>query len=310
MQGPAFDAPHPHTGHWQRPGPWSIVPGMDDLSPPSVAPVRVDALLREAAARIGREDAEPLLVHALGVDRAWLFAHAGDPVGSDAAGRYRALVARREAGEPVAYLTGRRGFWTLDLEVTADTLIPRPETELLVELALARIAPEEPARIADLGTGSGAIALALASERPLAAVLATDVDKATLAVAVRNAQAHALGNVWFRRGDWTAALGRDRFDLIASNPPYIAAGDPHLARGDLRHEPPRALSAGADGLDAIRAIVSAAPRHLVSGGWLLLEHGLEQGAEARALLARAGFVEVETVQDLERRDRVTLGRLE
>lgn len=277
------------------------------LMPPD--PIRVDALLRQAAARIGREEAEPLLVHALGVDRAWLFAHAHDLVAAAEADRYQALVARRQAGEPVAYLTGRRGFWTLDLEVSADTLIPRPETELLVELALARIDPDAPARIADLGTGSGAIALALASERPAAAVVATDVDKATLAVAVRNAQAHGLDNVWFRRGDWTAALGHDRFDLIASNPPYIAEGDPHLARGDLRHEPPRALSSGADGLDAIRMIVSAAPRHLVSGGWLLLEHGLEQGAAVRALLEQAGFVEIETAQDLEQRDRVTLGRL-
>ena len=135
------------------------------------------------------------------------------------------------------------------------------------------------------------------------------MDKATLAVAVRNAAAHGLDNVWFRRGDWTAALGGERFDLIASNPPYIAEGDPHLVRGDLRHEPPRALSSGADGLDAIRAIVAAAPRHLVPGGWLLLEHGLEQGAAIRALLEQAGFVEIETARDLEHRDRVTLGRV-
>ncbi|WP_156924759.1 peptide chain release factor N(5)-glutamine methyltransferase [Pseudoxanthomonas sp. J35] len=277
------------------------------LNPPD--PVRLDALLREAAARIGREDAEPLLVHALGVDRAWLFAHASDPVPADEAVRYRALVERRAAGEPVAYLTGRRGFWTLDLEVTPDTLIPRPETELLVELALARIGPKQPARIADLGTGSGAIALALARERPAAVVVATDIDKATLAVAVRNARAHALDNVWFRRGDWEEALGRDRFDLVASNPPYIAEGDAHLSQGDLRHEPPRALSSGPDGLDAIRTIVAAAPRHLVPGGWLLLEHGLDQGAAVRALLEQAGFVDVETARDLEQRDRVTLGRL-
>ena len=285
-----------------------------DVTPPSPpappsAPDRVDALLREAAVRIGREDAEPLLVHALGVDRAWLFAHATDPVAATDADRYRTLVARRQAGEPVAYLTGRRGFWTLDLEVSTDTLIPRPETELLVELALTRIDPDAPARIADLGTGSGAIALALASERPAAVVVATDVSKDTLAVAVRNAQAHALDNVWFRRGDWCQALGHDRFDLIASNPPYIADGDPHLARGDLRHEPGRALASGRDGLDAIRAIVQAAPSHLVPGGWLLLEHGLEQGAAIRALMQQAGMVEVATERDLEQRDRVTLGRM-
>ena len=275
---------------------------------------KVAELLREATARLpgeeARFEAEQLLLHALGVERAWLFAHATDAVDEAGCQRFEALLARRIEGQPLAYLTGQRGFWTLDLHVNAATLIPRPETELLVEQALARLPQGDLRRVADMGTGSGAIALSIASERPLATMIATDLHAATLAVAVKNAQAHALENVWFRRGDWTAALGRDRFDLIASNPPYIAAGDPHLARGDLRHEPPRALSAGADGLDAIRAIVSAAPRHLVPGGWLLLEHGLEQGAEARALLARAGFVEVETVQDLERRDRVTLGRLE
>ena len=276
-------------------------------APPPESP-RVDQLLREAAARIGREDAEPLLAHALGRDRAWLFAHATDPVAAAEAAAVRALVERRAGGEPVAYLTGRRGFWTLDLQVGPDTLIPRPETELLVELALARLDPQEPARVADLGTGSGAIALAIASERPLAAVVATDVAKATLAVAVANAQAAGLDNVWFRRGDWCQALGGDRFDLIASNPPYIAEGDPHLAQGDLRHEPARALASGPDGLDAIRAIVAAAPAHLVPGGWLLLEHGLDQGAAVRALLQGAGFAEVGTVPDLERRDRVTLGR--
>ena len=279
---------------------------MDSATDPTP---HLDVLLREASARIAREDAEPLLAHALGRDRAWLFAHATDPVPAAAAADFRALVARRAAGEPVAYLTGRRGFWTLDLEVTADTLIPRPETELLVELALARIDPDAPARIADLGTGSGAIALALASERPAAVVVATDVAKATLAVAVRNAQALAVGNVWFRRGDWCGALGHDRFDLIASNPPYIATGDRHLDEGDLRHEPPRALSSGVDGLDAIRAIAAAAPGHLVPGGWLLLEHGLDQGPAVRALLEQAGFVAVETARDLEDRDRVTLGRL-
>ncbi|MBO9717051.1 MAG: peptide chain release factor N(5)-glutamine methyltransferase [Pseudoxanthomonas sp.] len=277
------------------------------MIPPT--PDRPDALLREASARIGREDAEPLLAHALGRDRAWLFAHATDPVAAESAAAFRALVERRATGEPVAYLTGHRGFWTLDLKVTPDTLIPRPETELLVELALARIEPGMPARVADLGTGSGAIALAIASERPLAAVVATDVAKATLAVAVANAQALGLDNVWFRRGDWDQALGGDRFDLIASNPPYVAEGDPHLEQGDLRHEPPRALSSGADGLDAIRTIVSAAPRHLVPGGWLLLEHGLEQGAAVRALLAQAGMVDVQTARDLEHRDRVTLGRM-
>ena len=256
-----------------------------------------------------RLDAELLLAATLNQPRSYLHAWPERMLEPDAAHHLAAWMARRCGGEPVAYILGQREFWSLELEVSSETLIPRPETELLVELALARIDPDAPARIADLGTGSGAIALALASERPAAAVVATDVDKATLAVAVRNAAAHGLDNVWFRRGDWTAALGGERFDLIASNPPYVAAGDPHLARGDLRHEPPRALSSGADGLDAIRAIVAAAPRHLVPGGWLLLEHGLEQGAAIRALLEQAGFVEIETARDLEHRDRVTLGRV-
>ena len=160
-----------------------------------------------------------------------------------------------------------------------------------------------------MGTGSGAIALSIASERPLATMIATDLHAATLAVAVKNAQAYALENVWFRRGHWHDALGNDRFDMIVSNPPYIAAGDPHLQQGDLRFEPAPALASGADGLDAIREIISGAPGHLVPGGWLLLEHGWDQGAAIRALLEQAGFGDVETVQDLEQRDRVTLGRL-
>lgn len=276
---------------------------------PTQAPITVRSLLMEVAARLPREDAEPLLLHVLERDRAWLFAHADDPVPAASAATWRGLVQRRIDGEPVAYLTGRRGFWTLDLETGPDTLIPRPETELLVELALERLDPHEPARVADLGTGTGAIALAIASERPAAAVVATDVAKATLAVAVRNAERNGIANVWFRRGHWCQALGAERFDLIASNPPYIAEGDPHLSQGDLRHEPARALASGADGLDAIRVLAATAPAHLVPGGWLLLEHGHHQGAAVRALLEQAGLVAVETARDLEQRDRVSFGRL-
>ena len=277
---------------------------------PSTDPgaLRVDNQLRHATVRIDRTDAELLLAHALGSDRAWLFAHAGDELDPDQAQAFAALVERRAAGEPVAYLTGRRGFWTLDLEVGPDTLIPRPETETLVELALARLPDDRPLRVADLGTGSGAIALAIASERPLASVVATDFSKTALAVAVRNAERNRVDNVWFRRGSWYEALGSERFDLIASTPPDIAEDDPHLGEGDLRFEPPTALSSGADGLDAIREIVAGAPARLVTGGWLLLEHGLEQGASVRELLAQAGFVDVATERDLEDRDRVTLGR--
>ncbi|HEX7988718.1 MAG TPA: peptide chain release factor N(5)-glutamine methyltransferase [Stenotrophomonas sp.] len=274
--------------------------------------LKVAELLREAAARLPGEDArheaEQLLIHVLGVERAWLFSHATDEVEAEAVERFEVLLARRAEGHPLAYLTGRRGFWTLDLQVNTATLIPRPETELLVEQALARLPADDMVRVADMGTGSGAIALSIASERPLATVMATDVLGPTLAVAVKNAQAHGLENVWFRRGHWYTALGADRFDMIVSNPPYIAAGDPHLVEGDLRFEPPPALASGADGLDAIREIVAGAHEHLVPGGWLLMEHGWDQGDAIRALLEQAGFVEVQTVQDLEQRDRVTLGR--
>lgn len=269
---------------------------------------RLDALLRDAAQRIDAIDAQWLLSHALGQSRAWLYAHGDAGVDAVRAERFQALVARRAAGEPVAYLTGRRGFWGLDLRVTPATLIPRPETELLVELAQARLPIDRTVRVADLGTGSGAIALALACERPHAQVVATDACDAALAVARGNADALGIGNVEFRSGDWLAALAGERFDLIASNPPYIARADPHLGQGDLRHEPIAALVSGVDGLDAIRVIVRAAPSHLVVGGWLLLEHGMVQGPAVRRLLEEAGIVDVATERDLEGRDRVTLGR--
>lgn len=267
-----------------------------------------EELLRQAIAGIDRADAEALLLHVLGRDRAWLFAHARDPVGDEAAAAFAGLVERRANGEPVAYLTGRRGFWTLDLAVSPATLIPRPETERLVELALERLEDAPGFRVADLGTGSGAIALALASERPQARVVATDASADALAVARANAAAHALSNVDFRQGPWWAPLQGERFDLVASNPPYIAAADPHLGQGDLRFEPASALAAGADGLDDIRQIVDGAPERLLPGGWLLLEHGWDQGAAVAGLLRDRGFAAVSTEQDLEARDRVTLGR--
>lgn len=270
---------------------------------------RLDALLRDARARIDARDAELLLAHALDKPHGWLFAHGDQRIDARAMNRFDAMVARRAAGEPVAYLVGRRGFWRLDLMVTPDTLIPRPETELLVEQALQRIPHDADVRAADLGTGSGAIALAIAGERPRAQLVATDCSEAALAVARHNARAAGVANVEFRAGDWLAPLHGERYHLIASNPPYLASDDPHLARGDLRHEPLSALASGRDGLDAIRRIVRDAPAHLVDGGWLLLEHGHDQGDAVRALLAAAGFVDVATVQDLETRDRVGLGRM-
>lgn len=269
---------------------------------------RVDALLRQARERIDRGEAEILLAHVTGQGRGWLYAHGERPLPPESAARYEALVERRRQGEPVAYLVGRQGFWCFDLEVDGATLIPRADTERLVELALDRLPLDRPVAVADLGTGSGAIALAIAWERPEARVVATDASDAALAVARRNAARLGLQRVEWRRGDWFAPLAGERFDLIASNPPYIAAADPHLSEGDLRHEPTSALVAGADGLDALRRLAAGAPDHLAPGGWVLFEHGWDQGAAVRGLLEAAGLVEVETMRDLEARDRVSLGR--
>ena len=269
---------------------------------------RIDAILRDARTGLEPGDAEALLCHVLDRPRSWLYAHGDDELDEAGATAFDALLARRRGGMPVAYLTGRRGFWRFDLNVGPATLIPRPETELLVELALERMPSDRPLRVADLGTGTGAIALALAFERPGAEVIATDASDTALEVAAGNAVMLGVGNVTFRHGDWLAPLAGERFDLIASNPPYIAEGDPHLARGDLRFEPPTALASGVDGLDAIRVIAAGALAHLVTGGWLLVEHGFDQGPPVRALLEAAGFEAVATATDLEHRDRVTLGR--
>lgn len=265
--------------------------------------------LAVATQRLGeRVDAEWLLLHVLAKPRSWLIAHADDALDEAAAAAFAALVERRAAGEPVAYLTGQRGFWSLQLAVGPATLIPRPETELLVELALARLPPDRPCRVADLGTGSGAIALAIAHERPRARVVATDASAAALTVARDNAQRLGLAHISFAEGDWLAPLIDQRFELIVSNPPYIEAADPHLQQGDLRFEPAAALASGVDGLDAIRGIVRAARAHLEPAGWLLLEHGWNQGAAVRGLLQVAGYGEVFTAQDLAGRDRVSGGR--
>lgn len=269
---------------------------------------RIDAVLREARTDLEPGDADLLLAHVLGRPRSWLYAHGDDVLDADAAAPFSTLLARRRAGEPVAYLLGQRGFWRFDLRVDATTLIPRPETERLVELALLRLPTDRSLRVADLGTGSGAIALALAHERPKAEVIATDASAGALAIADANARSLGLGNVQFRHGDWFAPLTGESFDLIASNPPYIADSDTHLDEGDLRFEPRSALASGADGLDAIRQIARDTPPYLRSGGWLLLEHGWKQGEAVRELLVAAGLVKVETVRDLEDRDRVTIGR--
>jgi release factor glutamine methyltransferase len=278
--------------------------------------VSVAALLAEAAARIAaigpdvdaRRDAQVLLGHVLGVSRAWLVAHGADIADPDAAKRLRALVGAREQGQPVAYLTGQREFYGRAFLVSDAVLIPRPDTELLVEAALQRLPSNDPRAVLDLGTGSGCIALTLARERPATRVTAIDVSPAALDVARLNAEA-LQANVEFLQGDWFAAVDGRRFDLIVSNPPYVAEGDPHLACGDVRFEPGQALVAGTDGLSELRRIVASAPTYLNTGGWLLVEHGHDQGEACEDLLRSAGFSDRLRLTDLAGLPRVAGGRL-
>ena len=266
------------------------------------------AALRErlaAASPTPALDAEILVAHLLGTSRAALAADRARLLAPEEMLALESLVRRRLAGEPVAYLTGRREFWSLDLEVTPDVLVPRPETELVVERALAAISGRERPAVLDLGTGSGAIAAAIARERPDAEVTATDTSAAALAVAARNAARLALPNLRLLAGSWFGPVAGSRFDLIASNPPYVAAGDPALAA--LAHEPACALVAGAEGLEALAAIAAAASEHLVPGGTLVLEHGAAQGPAVRALLEAAGLVDVGSRRDLAGHERVTEG---
>ncbi len=249
-------------------------------------------------------DAQLLLAHGMAVARARLKSHPEDLPDPSCTQHYRRLLARRAAGEPVAYLTGSREFWSLTLKVTPAVLIPRPETELLVERALAVRTAHE-GRVADLGTGCGAVALALASERPRWQVVATDACGEALAVARANAAALGLSRVELRHGDWYQPLLGERFDLLVSNPPYIAQDDPVLATPPLRHEPSRALTPGLDALACLRTLVHGAPRHLAPEGWLLLEHGATQGADVRRELVDAGFRHVRSHGDLAGHERMT-----
>jgi release factor glutamine methyltransferase len=255
----------------------------------------IDSLVRESG--LPRQEAEILLRTVLGCERAHLIAHAGDGVESSSAHAAQEWFARRRAGEPVAYITGRREFYGLSLQLTPDVLIPRPETEQLVELALERLSAIPLARVLELGTGSGAIAVALVSLRPRWKITAVDVSEAALDVARRNALEHAV-EIEFARSNWFESIGPGAFDLIVSNPPYVAAGDPHLERGDARFEPRLALVGGADGMACLREIASGARRRLRPGGPLLLEHGYDQAERCAALLRELGYAEVAGHRDL------------
>lgn len=270
-------------------------------------------LLREAVQRLlvsgsdsARRDTELLMQAVLGKDAVWLYSHDDQCPSPAQAARFDVLLQRRERGEPVAHLTGERGFWTLDLRVNAHTLIPRPETEMLVEFALEKTPAAASGAILDLGTGSGAIALAIKSERPSCAVTAVDASAAALEVARDNAARLGL-EVGLLEGSWFAPVAGRRFQLIVSNPPYIPADDVHLGQGDVRFEPRSALVSGADGLDDIRHLVAAAPLHLFPAGWLVLEHGHDQAPQVRAIMQAAGFRLVDSRRDLNGHERITFG---
>ncbi len=258
---------------------------------------------------LARLDAELLLAHVLHKPRTWLHTWPEFELDTAQTQQFQQLVARRTKGEPVAHLLGRQDFWSLSLQVTPDTLIPRPETEQLVELALERIPAGATWQIADLGTGTGAIALALAKERPRCKILATDRSAAALAVARDNGRNHGLANVEFCQGHWFEALPADMaFDMIVSNPPYIKETDPHLQQGDVRFEPVTALQAGQSGLDDLQHLIRDALPHLKPGGWLLLEHGYDQADAVTQLLQHAGYQQVNDYPDLAGQPRVTAGR--
>jgi len=274
------------------------------------APPRIQDLLLEANPLVPAAEAQILLAHALQQPRSFLITWPQYTVTLEAGTHYRQLLQRRSQGEPIAYLIGHKEFWSLRLRVTPATLIPRSETELLVELALKRTDKESAQRIADLGTGSGAIALAIAHERPRTTVVATDASADALEVAIDNARHLKISNVSFRLGNWLTPLHDERFDIIVSNPPYVAGDDAHLQQGDLRFEPMSALTCGNDALHALRHIATEARSHLAANGWLLLEHGFDQADAVAAELKQLGYHDIATEPDYAGIPRITLGRYE
>ncbi|MEE3935562.1 peptide chain release factor N(5)-glutamine methyltransferase [Pseudomonas viridiflava] len=270
----------------------------------------IASLLRSAElpdSPTARLDAELLLAAALGKPRSFLHTWPERIVSTEAALAFAGYLQRRRTGEPVAYILGQQGFWKLDLEVAPHTLIPRPETEMLVEAALELVPAFAPAQVLDLGTGTGAIGLALANDRQQWKITAVDRVLEAVELAERNRQRLQLDNAEVLNSHWFSALEGRQFDLIISNPPYIAETDPHLSMGDVRFEPGSALTSGPDGLDDLRTIISEAPAHLTPGGWLLLEHGYDQGPAVRELLIRHGFERIQTRRDLGEHERITFG---
>jgi release factor glutamine methyltransferase len=265
----------------------------------------LSAVLQASEAKL---EAQLLLQTAAGVNRAWLVAHENDTLATGIAAAFQRLLQRRLNGEPIAYILGHREFYGLNLTVSPATLIPRADTETLVDAALDKIAVSRPASILDLGTGSGAIALAIAQQRPLSEVIALDACAAAVNIAQKNAQALAISNVSFVASDWFEQLAPQRFDLIVSNPPYIAEHDVHLGQGDLRFEPLSALASGADGLDAIRHIIEHSLIYLKPQAWLMLEHGYDQALQVAELMAQTGLVNIITLKDLGGNDRVTMAK--
>jgi release factor glutamine methyltransferase len=277
-------------------------PASSDWTGACAAGCTIETLLRSAP--LAALETRILIAHALQLSRVQLITQSGRALTSEDAQRIATLFQRRLGGEPIAYIIGEREFYGLRFAVTPDVLIPRPETELLVELALERL-PEN-GRVLDMGTGSGAIAIAIAHARPDLSVAALDVSAAALAIAQRNAALHQV-RIDFFQSDWYAALDEQRFDVIVANPPYIAHGDAHLAQGDLRFEPVGALTDHADGLSALCSIMSGAAQHLMTGGWLLMEHGYDQSAAVRTTCIEHGFSDVQSWKDLAGIERVSGG---
>jgi release factor glutamine methyltransferase len=255
-----------------------------------------------------RLEAQLLLQTVAKVDRVWLITHENDALAANIHGEFQALLTRRLQGEPIAHILGHREFYGLDLTVTPDTLIPRPDTETLVEAALAKIPENSSRAVLDLGTGTGAIALAIAKNRPQAEVVAVDTSQAALKIAQQNAKKLGIANVQFITGNWFENLDDERFDVIVSNPPYIAQDDIHLSQGDLRFEPLSALASGTDGLDDIRHIVTNCLIYLKPQGWLMLEHGYDQAEAVADLMAETGLVSITTLKDLGDNHRVTIAK--